>query len=168
MSTPSNSSQPAKDATENLAENVMSRRGFAQILFTGVGLCYAGVIGYPIYRYLASPIEAEGEAESTAVSQVQLKDADQLSPSTALMFKFGAKPAVLIHHKDGTWSAMEAVCQHLGCTVQYQGDRDVITCACHGGVYDSHSGKNISGPPPRGLVPFTVSVQKGAVVVSKT
>lgn len=147
------------------AGDLMSRRTFARLLFTGVGLCYAGAIGYPIYRYLASPIERGIEA--TKVSEVSLPDAAQLEPGSAIMFKFGTKPAMLIHHKDGTWSAMEAVCTHLACTVQYQAEENRIYCACHGGIYDTKTGAAVAGPPPKGLKAFNVKVQDGTVIVSK-
>ena len=64
------------------------------------------------------------------------------------MFKFGTAPAMLIHHEDGRWVAMTAVCTHLGCTVQYEPQADRIHCACHGGVYNAYTGANVSGPPP--------------------
>lgn len=146
--------------------DLMSRRTFAQILFTGVGLCYAGAIGYPIYRYLASPIERA--KETTAVSEVTLPDAAKLEPGAAMMFKFGTKPALLIHHKDDTWSAMEAVCTHLACTVQYQAEENRIYCACHGGVYDVKTGAAVAGPPPKGLKAFNVkALDNGSIVISK-
>jgi len=50
-------------------EESLSRRAFTKVLFTGVGLCYAGAIGYPIYKYLASPIQKSMEAAK--VSEVR-------------------------------------------------------------------------------------------------
>lgn len=129
------------------------------------GLGYAAAIGYPVYRYLASPIEQS--AAETAVTEVALKDAQKLPAGSALMFKFGSQPAMLIHHTDNTWVALGAVCSHLGCTVQYVPARDVIHCNCHGGEYDSHTGQNISGPPPRPLKRFVVKMTGEAAVVSR-
>jgi cytochrome b6-f complex iron-sulfur subunit len=143
----------------------MSRNTFVRVAAGGIGLCYAAAIGYPVYRYLESPIEhAEG---AVPVNEVTPPDARKLAPGTALMFKFGSKPAMLIHHKDDTWVAMFAVCKHLGCTVQYEGDKDRIYCACHGGVYNSHTGGNVSGPPPKPLDMLAVKVTEDAVVVSR-
>lgn len=136
-----------------------------KVALGGVGLCYLGAIGYPVYRYLASPIErAEGLA---AITEVTLKDAQKLEAGTALMFKFGSKPALLIHHKDDSWVALDAVCTHLGCTVQYEPDKNRIHCACHGGVYDPRTGANVSGPPPRPLKQYKVNVTPDGVVVSR-
>jgi Rieske Fe-S protein len=96
--------------------------------------CYTAALAYPIYRYLASPEEMALNA--TAVTEVTLKDAQKLPAGSVLMFKFGTAPAMLIHHEDGRWVALTAVCTHLGCTVQYEPQADRIHCACHGGVYN--------------------------------
>ncbi|OIR03982.1 cytochrome b6-f complex iron-sulfur subunit [mine drainage metagenome] len=151
--------------TMESSDEALSRRGFVKLAVGAVGACYAAAIGYPVYRYLTSP--AEMEAAEAAVSEVTLKDAEHLPAGTALMFKFGAHPAVLIHHKDGKWVALTAVCTHLGCTVQYHPEADLIKCACHGGVYNAYTGKNIDGPPPRPLTAYKVTVDKGDVKVSR-
>jgi cytochrome b6-f complex iron-sulfur subunit len=130
------------------------------------GLCYAAAIGYPVYRYLASP--AEMAMSATAITEVTLKDAQKLPHGSVLMFRFGTAPAMLIHFEDGTWSALSAVCTHLGCTVQYEPAANRIHCACHGGVYDPRTGANVSGPPPRPLTRFKIAVNDADVVVSRT
>src|ERR1700684_1206066 len=130
------------------------------------GLCYTAALAYPIYRYLASPEEMASSA--TAVKEVSLKDAQKLPAGSVLMFKFGTAPAMLIHHADGTWTSLTAVCTHLGCTVQYEPQADRIHCACHGGVYNAYTGANVSGPPPKPLTRFKVAVNETAVKVSRT
>lgn len=141
-----------------------TRRGF--LMAAGAaGLCYVGALGYPVYRYLASPMEMASSA--TAITEVTLKDAQKLAAGSVLMFKFGTAPAMLIHHLDGTWVALTAVCTHLGCTVQYEPQMNRIHCACHGGVYDPRTGANISGPPPKPLKLFKVAVNETGVLVSR-
>jgi len=130
------------------------------------GLLYTAALAYPIYRYLASPEEMA--SESTAITEVTLKDAQKLPPASVLMFKFGTAPAMLIHHEDGRWVALSAVCTHLGCTVKYEPQADRIHCACHGGVYNPYTGANVSGPPPRPLKLFRVTVNDTGVEVSRT
>lgn len=142
------------------------RRFFLQAALGAAGCsAYLGMIGYPVYRYLASPMEKA--AATAAVNEITLKGADELKPGSALMFKFGSTTSMLIHLKDGTWSAMSAVCTHLACTVNYEPEQDRIFCACHGGVYDPRTGANKSGPPPRPLDAFKVTVQPGSVTVSR-
>ena len=141
-----------------------TRRGFL-IAAGAAGLCYVGALGYPVYRYLASPMEMA--ASATAITEVTLKDAQKLPAGSVLMFKFGSSPAMLIHHQDGAWVALTAVCTHLGCTVQYESQLNRIHCACHGGVYDPNTGANVSGPPPKPLKLFKVAVNSDGVLVSR-
>jgi cytochrome b6-f complex iron-sulfur subunit len=150
---------------EHVEQTDGGRRAFLAAAAGAAGLCYVAALGYPIYRYLASPSEMAMSA--SAVSEVTLKDAQKLPSGTALMFKFGAAPAMLIHHKDDRWVALSAVCSHLGCTVQYEGDADRIHCACHGGVYNAYTGANVSGPPPKPLKLFKVAVSDTGVLVSR-
>jgi cytochrome b6-f complex iron-sulfur subunit len=145
-------------------EDLTTRRLFLGVA-SAAGIGYAAAIGYPVYRYLASPVEEN--AAASAVTEVALRDAQKLPAGSALMFKFGSQPAMLIHHRDNTWTALGAVCTHLGCTVQYVPARDVIHCNCHGGEYDPHTGQNISGPPPRPLKRFVVKLNDEAAVVSR-
>ena len=130
------------------------------------GVLYTAALAYPIYRYLASP--AEMALSATAVTEVTLKDAQKLPVGSVLMFKFGTAPAMLIHHADGRWIALSAVCTHLGCTVQYEAEADRIHCACHGGVYNPYTGANVSGPPPKPLTLFKVAVGEAGVEVSRS
>jgi cytochrome b6-f complex iron-sulfur subunit len=144
----------------------INRETFLRVAIGGIGLCYAAVITYPVYRYLQSPIE---KAQAAAmVTEVTLPEAKKLPAGSALMFKFGSRPAMLIHHRDDSWVALEAVCSHLGCTVQYESAANRIFCACHGGVYDPRSGANVSGPPPKPLRRLAVKVDDNGIVVSKT
>ena len=144
----------------------MSRRLFAGVALGGAGACYLAALGYPIYRYLASPVE--NAAAAAAVTEVTIKNAQKPPTGSALMFLFGSRPAMLIHHKDDSWVALTAVCTHLGCTVQFDPQGNRITCACHGGVYDARDGHNVSGPPPKPLRQFQVKVTDAGIVISRT
>jgi cytochrome b6-f complex iron-sulfur subunit len=155
--------EEGKTPPESTAESA-TRRSFL-IAAGAAGLCYVGALGYPVYRYLASPIEMASSA--SAITEVTLKDAQKLAAGSVLMFKFGTAPAMLIHHLDGTWVALTAVCTHLGCTVQYEPQMNRIHCACHGGVYDPRTGANVSGPPPKPLKLFKVAVNDTGVLVSR-
>jgi cytochrome b6-f complex iron-sulfur subunit len=156
--------EPKLQTAEDSGEK-NTRRAFL-VAAGAAGLCYTAALAYPIYRYLASPEEMASSA--TAVTEVSLKDAQKLPMGSVLMFKFGTAPAMLIHHQDGTWTSLTAVCTHLGCTVQYEPQADRIHCACHGGVYNAYTGANVSGPPPRPLTRFKVNVNETAVEVSRT
>jgi cytochrome b6-f complex iron-sulfur subunit len=156
----------APNIVEEHAENgdVKTRRAFLAAA-GAAGVCYAAALAYPVYRYLASP--SEMALSASAVTEVTLKDAQKLPSGSVLMFKFGPSPAMLIHHENGQWVALTAVCTHLGCTVQYEPQADRIHCACHGGVYNPYTGANVSGPPPKPLKLFKVAVGDTGVEVSR-
>ena len=152
------------DAPEETSEEI-SRRSFLSLGMAAIGAVYVGAIGYPVYKYLATP--AQRSAETAAVTSTTLEGADQLPNNSALMFKFGTKPAMLIRHEDGNFVALEAVCTHLACTVKYEPENRRIFCACHGGVYDAKTGANVSGPPPIPLTQYKVEVENGRIIVAK-
>lgn len=160
-------SKPDQGAPRPPTEEVppLTRRKFVKAGMAVAGAAYTAALGYPLYRYLATP--AERSAALAAVKELVLADADKLPREAALMFKFAGRPAILLHHSDDTWTALTAVCTHLGCTVQFDIERKAIYCACHGGVYDAKTGANVSGPPPKPLTAFKAQVLPGKVVISR-
>lgn len=145
--------------------SIITRRNFIRSGVVAAGACYAAAIGYPVYQYLATAAQ-KSEAESS-VKEVVLEDVEKLPVPSALMFKFAGRPALLIRSSENDWTALSAVCTHLGCTVQYYPERQQIACACHGGVYDPKTGANISGPPPKPLTRYHVVINQGKAVVSR-
>lgn len=142
------------------------RRTFLDAVLSFGFVSTAIAVVYPVSRYLVPPVS--GEAETASV--VAGKRAD-LQPNTGQIFKFGNRPGLLVLDQDGELHAFDAVCTHLGCTVQYKPDTSQIWCACHNAFYDL-GGNVISGPPPRPLERLTVNLRgEGAdqqVVVSKS
>ncbi len=139
-----------------------TRRGFVNwFLGTAAGAFILSVL-YPISRYLIPP--EVGESTATTV-KLSIKPAE-VKANSGTIFKFGSRPGILIRTPAGELRAFSAVCTHLNCTVQYRPDLTQIWCACHNGHYDLN-GKNVSGPPPRPLDPFTVNVRGDQIVVSK-
>jgi cytochrome b6-f complex iron-sulfur subunit len=142
----------------------LSRRDVGKILVGGVAVTYAGGLAYPVVRYLSSPPNVQ---EGGDVQSVTLETPKSYAPGSGQLFRFGRKPALLLRRPDGSFVALMATCKHLGCTVRYQQERDRIFCACHGGVYDPASGKNVGGPPPRPLDRLEVDASGEKVVVRR-
>lgn len=139
----------------------ISRRSFLDKLL-GVGaLAWLGSVVYPIVEFLKTP--PPGEAEVTSVVAAKVKD---LKPNTGTVFRFGREPAILVNGPDGKLRALAATCTHLECTVQYRADMQRLWCACHNGVYDL-TGRNVSGPPPRPLTEYQVTIRGDDVVVTR-
>jgi len=138
-----------------------NRRDFLKY-FLGAGLLgFLSSIFYPLFSYLKPPVQ--GEVEVTSVSAGKLSD---FAKDSGKIIRFGKKPVILIRSANGELRALSAVCTHLGCTVQYRKDLELIWCACHNGKYDIN-GRNISGPPPRPLDPYTVIVKGDEIFISK-
>lgn len=142
----------------------MHRRHFLQLLIGIFGLMWGGMALYPIFQYLSPPKNNLANAD---VSSVTVGSAASLPVNQGKNFQFGSIPGLVIHTPDGQFHAFDAICTHLGCTVQYRPDLGHIWCACHGGQYDPQTGKNISGPPPKPLTALKVDVKGGQIVVSK-
>jgi len=142
------------------------RRTFLRAAASLLGAVYAAFLGYPVYRYLASPVEKA--AEEAAVTMVTIPDGLQVPKGSAKMFKFGVRPSLLIHHEDDTWTSLSAVCTHLGCTVHYEADLHRIHCACHGGTYDPRTGQPTGGPPPKGLGAYRVEIKDGQMNIHRS
>lgn len=161
-------SQPVPPADEPSAQPASpGRRALVQVATGAAGLAYLSALGYPIYRYLNAA--AKEALEEASVTEITL-DVTALPRNAALMFKFGGRPAMLLRHADDTFTALSAICTHLGCTVAYQPEQDRIHCACHGGVYDPRTGANVSGPPPKPLPTYQTDLAQlaeGKVVVSR-
>jgi cytochrome b6-f complex iron-sulfur subunit len=140
------------------------RRNFMAALIGGASAAYAAGIGYAVFRYLTTGVE---NPDANLPADVKVDGAEALAKNSGKIFKFGSKPGLIIKDEAGEFHAFSAVCKHLGCTVSYQAEQKRIFCACHGGVYDPNTGKNISGPPPEPLDSFKVKVEKDGVFVTK-
>ncbi|UCF79229.1 MAG: Rieske (2Fe-2S) protein [Candidatus Eiseniibacteriota bacterium] len=144
-----------------MEKDKVSRRQFLNALL-GTGL-FAGLLGsvYAAVRYVIPPDVPEASPSMVVAARV-----GELNPGTAKIFRFGAKPGLLLRLPDGSYRAFSAICTHLDCTVQYRSDMAHIWCACHDGHYDLN-GVNISGPPPRPLDKFGVIIKGEEIFVSR-
>jgi cytochrome b6-f complex iron-sulfur subunit len=146
---------------DQLSQPEPTRRRAIEVLLGGGLLASFASFIYPVLRYLVPPAVADlGGDEVVAAKLTELK------PNSAKIFRFGSRPGLLIMNSDSTYRALSATCTHLGCTVQYRGDRREIWCACHNGIYDLN-GRNVSGPPPRPLDVFNVHLRGDEIVVSR-
>jgi cytochrome b6-f complex iron-sulfur subunit len=122
---------------------------------------FAGMVFYPIIRFIMPPPVPESDQNSVFAAKV-----NELKPNSGKTFAFGSKPGLLLRLANGKYRAFTAVCPHLQCTVQYREDMQQIWCACHNAKFDLN-GKVASGPPPAPLEVFDVFVGKEDIIVSK-
>lgn len=121
--------------------------------FLGTSLgALAGSILYPVLRLLSPP--QVPEATTHQVEAGATNDPELLEKGFRIV-RFGAEPVILIRAGEGDYRAFAATCTHLDCIVEFQPDRRRIWCNCHSGEYDLN-GRQVAGPPPRPLAPYTV------------
>jgi cytochrome b6-f complex iron-sulfur subunit len=127
------------------------RRFLDGFLWTSVAALFAAVV-YPVLRYISPPRIPEATSNRVLAGNVQ-----EVRKDGWKIFPFGSEAGILIEKAPGEYAAMSATCTHLQCTVQFEKASKRIWCACHNGFYDLN-GKNVAGPPPRPLTPYTVQV----------
>jgi len=142
-----------------LKDPYISRRLFLSRLFFGWLMGLAGVLAYPVARFLA-PVVAPDP------SFVLLPATDYLSipPNSTKTFPWGHKMGILMKTSDSSLQAFKGVCTHLDCNVTYKPEQRRFFCPCHDGWYDEE-GRNIAGPPPRPLERLQVRVQRDKLIV---
>ncbi len=146
--------------------NKLTRSEFLRIVFGIFAALWTAMTTYPVFAYLISGARKKTDAGSQ-ITTLSLGKLDDFIPGSSKNFKFGSKPALIMRSETGEFYAYDAVCTHLGCTVQYSDEKQNIWCACHGGQYDAKTGKNIGGPPPKPLTALKVTVADGEIIVSK-
>jgi Rieske Fe-S protein len=63
--------------------------------------------------------------------------------------------------EDGeNFTVFDAICTHLGCSVQWKEEDNRFACPCHAGQF-SREGDVLSGPPPRPLVKLETKLEDG-------
>lgn len=135
------------------------RRKLLRGLLRVLGIVATGAIVYPFMRYL-SPVEQAGAEEGIQVARADIPIGQAMS------IAYKGEPGLVIHKKEGDFVALSAVCTHLGCIVKWHPDKYRIICPCHVGIYDVN-GIVISGPPPKPLRQFPITVTADAIIVGR-
>jgi cytochrome b6-f complex iron-sulfur subunit len=154
------------DTPNTCCSEDLNRSEFLKIILGFTSVLWVALASFPIFRYLYSGT-TKSEDEGSEVGTVSLGMLKDFAIDSSKNFKFGSRPAIIVRTKDGSFHAYDAVCTHLGCTVQYSGEKSRIWCACHGGQFDPVDGKNLAGPPPKPLKPFKVELISGEIIVSR-
>ena len=141
-------------------DGATSRRGFLAWLTRAFlalwGLGAAGVVG----AYLKAPEHSERIAQRL----VRVGMLDDLRIGEARLVRHGVTPFFVVRLDESRLVALSAVCTHVRCILGFDRERRALVCPCHDGRFDI-AGNVLSGPPPRPLPSYTVSVRAGEVFV---
>jgi cytochrome b6-f complex iron-sulfur subunit len=141
-------------------EDSSSRREFITLLSQAFlalwGLGAAGAVA----AYLKAPERGAGIAERLV--RVGLLDDFQIGEGR--LVRHGVTPFYVVRVDATRVVAISAVCTHVRCILGYDRERKGLVCPCHDGRFDL-AGNVISGPPPKGLQVYPVSVRAGEVYV---
>ena len=74
-------------------------------------------------------------------------------------------PIVIAHVDGDRFVALDAVCTHMRCTVEYNALNLPLDCPCHGSTYEV-DGSVIGGPAPRPLHKFAAHSDGMAVTIA--
>ena len=145
------------------SENFLSRRHFLEGCACALGVTLVGCAS-----------GAGGSNKTQAVAQGNdfvIKDATQvesLDSGGALPFEFpGAVAGLLFRTRSGELGAVNAVCTHAGCIVNWSGENPAkaFGCPCHGSVF-TIDGKVVQGPATKPLARYKVKLQNGDAVLT--
>jgi arsenite oxidase small subunit len=98
----------------------------------------------------------------------------KLKPNEAISFEYPGKSAAILIDlgkpvaggigPNKSIVAFSALCQHMGCTVDYKSKNNTLVCPCHASVFDvSRNGVTTEGPSTRGLPQISLTISSGNI-----
>lgn len=109
---------------------------------------------------------ANEQAPLIAYPPLKIEGSELLITGSFLYFSYprANDPAVLMRTRDGEYLAYSRKCAHLGCSVDFDSQRNCLKCPCHQGTYDPRTGYAIYGPPPQPLDQIVLQMRAGGEV----
>ncbi len=141
------------------SEKDPKRRDFlANIVLAAAGFLALGGFAARFFAFLYPEVTPEKVLEVPVIARNQI-------PTNGGVVVHLPVGHVAVLDVNGEVRAFSAVCTHLGCLITWQPTADhAWYCPCHKGKYD-REGRVVSGPPPRPLTRYPVSVRDGRVYV---
>jgi len=135
----------------------MKRRKFLKSMLTFFSAAALVSFSYPLLRFFAPP------RSDTRVQKMSIPKKD-VPVGEAKEIVFNNTPAIVINRPGKGFIALSKVCTHLGCLVEYEKGKKRLFCPCHAGIYDLE-GNVVSGPPPKPLPKFPISVEGEKIII---
>lgn len=125
---------------------------------------FLGLWGLGAAAAVAAYLKAPEKRERVAERLVRVGLLDDLRVGEARLVRHGVTPFFVVRVDASRVVALSAVCTHVRCIVGFDRERRALVCPCHDGRFDL-AGNVLSGPPPRPLPTYAVSVRDGEVLV---
>jgi cytochrome b6-f complex iron-sulfur subunit len=139
---------------------MQSRREFLDKLWKGLGVVAFIEITAVFFGYLFT-----GKSNSESIKPKQLFDAGDINSfqrNSVAIFRSGR--FYLVRLDDGGFLALSLRCTHLGCSINWEEDKQRFICPCHASAFEING--NVQNPPaPSALDYFPVAIQNGKVMV---
>jgi glycine/D-amino acid oxidase-like deaminating enzyme/nitrite reductase/ring-hydroxylating ferredoxin subunit len=92
---------------------------------------------------------------SNWVQKGDIPSVNELPPGEGAIIKERMNPIAAYRDQAGKLYSSSAVCVHLGCIVQWNGEEKTFDCPCHGSRF-TYEGKVVNGPANKDLEPVSI------------
>jgi len=137
-----------------------ARRRFLTLL----SQAFLALWGLGAAAVLAAYLKAPEKREREAGRLVSAGLLDDYRVGEGRLVRHGVTPFYVVRLDAARVVALAAVCTHVRCILGFDPMRKALVCPCHDGRFDL-GGNVISGPPPRPLPSYAVSVRAGEIFV---
>ena len=153
----------------------INRRDFVKLVTALVGTAIGAGIGLPAIAYLIDPALKPG-AKQAWVTLGPLQGFKVGQPTLVSFTRStvngwekttNSYGVYVVRKSDTEVEVLSNKCTHLGCRVNWNGDRQAYVCPCHDGTFDT-DGKVLGGPPPRPLDRYegdALKIDNGLVMI---
>ena len=131
---------------------------------TWLSQAFLGLWGLGAAAAIASYLRAPERGGSAAERVVRVGLLEDLAVGEGRLVRHGTRPFFVVRMDATRVIALSAVCTHVRCILAYDRARRGFVCPCHDGRFDL-AGNVLSGPPPKALPTYAVSVRAGEVFV---
>jgi menaquinol-cytochrome c reductase iron-sulfur subunit len=153
----------------------ISRRDFIKVTTVSVGAIIGAAIGLPSIAYLIDPALKAGKTDAW-IPLGKLTAFDVGKPTLATFTRskvngwektVNSYGVFVLRTSDTETLVLSNKCTHLGCHVNWNGDKQEFICPCHDAQFGIQ-GQVLGGPPPRPMDRYSgdqVKVTDGTLLI---
>lgn len=152
--------KPKESIPEKVSIDSESRRSFIKRLWSGLGILAGVEFTAVIFGFLFS-----GKGNKNVFVPKQLIDAgsvDSYELNSVTVFRGGR--FYLTRLQDGGFIALSLRCTHLGCSIEWEEDKNRFICPCHSSAF-SMNGDVQNPPAPKALDYYPIIIEGGIIKV---